>query len=293
MENFIKSEIIDPDDMKLEPIQNEETEIIDPNDIKSEPIQNDEQTEMIHLNVNEVKKEFNPDQNIDNEGFDPLNIKQEEIQKFNCHICNEEFDQQGLELHLFHNHNSGEGVHFMLQGLSTPKPPKAFDVHEGVKLEYGTDAISENLICTEFDSVVPNKQSLSHHKISQKKCVKYGTSGVSEDLICKECNFVAKNKQSLSKHQKVGHKVCEKCGKKFNGWSSKRDLTTHLKKCGVIHKCLYCLKQFQHKSRLKDHEKSCKRNHKCDFCDKTFKLSNELKSHIICVHHCSMRSRPK
>ena len=258
------------------------TEIIDPNDIKSEPIQS-EQTEMIHLNVNEVKKEFNPDQNID-EGFDPLNIKQEEIQKFNCHICNQEFDQQGLEIHFFHNHNSGEGVHFMLQGLSTPKPPEDVYVHEGVKLKYGTDTISENLMSTECDYVAPNKQSLSHHKYSQKKCAKYGTSEVSENLMCTECGYVAKNKQSLS-HHKISHKICEKCGKKFNGWMSTRDLTTHLKKCGVVHKCLYCHKQFQHKSRLKTHEKTCQRNHKCEYCEKTFELSNELKSHIICIHH--------
>ena len=56
-----------------------------------------------------IKKEFKEFVKIDLSNMEKFNncekIEEKPIQTYKCHVCNEEFDQYGLELHFMTNHS--------------------------------------------------------------------------------------------------------------------------------------------------------------------------------------------
>ena len=69
----------------------------------------------------------------------------------------------------------------------------------------------------------------------------------------------------------------------FSGKNSLRNYNRHIKKCGIIHQCPLCQKEFSMKCRLNDHTKYCKKG-KCNYCNEVFNTESDLKSHLICTH---------
>ncbi len=110
------------------------------------------------------------------------------------------------------------------------------------------------------------------------------------EFKCDKCDRVFHRKSCLTNHYGT-HKMCEICGKQFDGKRARDQLKQHAnnkKGCTpakqlVLWPCEQCFKTFRWPSHLNRHKMSCCNEIKCDKCNKTFQRHQDLK-----IHKCSV-----
>ena len=251
------------------------------------------------------------------------NTKNKEL----CHICDKEFDQDELEIHMLFSHsNEDKMLDVKIEGsieneLSIADPLK-IEISDETSIKVELDN-SHNPLTLDLDDVLPRAKSIikkepgKDYEISQLNQVQEKSK-----LHCDICTKSFNRNKSLVRHVGLHHpqvakpykkrytrtdsylmnysvndKVCKLCSISI---SSKHSFKRHYDRCHQEgteerpYKCDICHKLFLTAGNLyrhKDHVHEKREEHKCDLCEKSYTELRSLRCHKQSEHGDKSDSR--
>ena len=254
--------------------------------------------------LNSVDKKVKFEKNGNGISSNPVKSKTEKnhdnANKFQCHLCNEYFDQFELEMHFIECSLGENGIKEENENCENVENNNSCEFDPIKKSRKPNSESEKRFSCQYCDKTFKTSNGLIYHEkthtgenpfkcdICSKTFEKvnkleqhYKIHPIENAFKCKWCPKTFPKKYNLQIHAKKSHPKSEKYFKKIERKSKFECKVNNDGK--KMYLCNYCEKSFKSPSLVILHERkhTGEKPFKCETCSKSFQFSSNLKNHML------------